>query len=86
MPDQAYFELRDFHRFLGEKLTEEAIELSPEEALDEWRQLHPDSQDFDAEVEAIRQALDDMTNGDKGTFFEAFGRDFRERHKLPDLP
>ena len=40
-------ELRAFHRFLTEKLDTDGTDLSPEEALDEWRQLHPQSQALD---------------------------------------
>ena len=35
-------ELREFHRFLSAKLENGGAELLPEEALDEWRQLHPE--------------------------------------------
>ena len=34
-------ELRDFHRFIGEKVDNGGVSLSPEEALDEWRALNP---------------------------------------------
>jgi len=79
-------ELRDFHHFLGEKLSNGGVDLSPEEALDEWRQLHPDSHAFVEEVTAIQEALDDMANGDRGMLFEEFDREFRKRHQLPAKP
>ena len=46
-------ELRDFHRFLTDKLS--AHDLSPEEALDEWRRLHPQTHMFDENVAAIQE-------------------------------
>jgi hypothetical protein len=76
-------ELRDFHRFLTDKLRADGIDLSPEEALDEWRRLHPQTQALDEEVAAIREALDDMAKGDRGIPFDQFDRDFRKRHNLP---
>jgi hypothetical protein len=83
MPAETTQELRDFHRFLGDKLRADGINLSPEEALDEWRQLHPQTHAFDEEVAAIREALDDMAKGDRGVPFDQFDRDFRKRHNLP---
>jgi hypothetical protein len=50
---------------------------------DEWRRLLPHEQDFDEEVAAIQQALDDIARGDKGDLFEDFDRDFRKRHHIP---
>jgi hypothetical protein len=83
MPSKMAEELRDFHRFLADKLRADGIELSPEEALDEWRRLHPQTQTFEEDVAAIQEALDDMTKGDRGISFDQFDRDFRNRHNLP---
>jgi len=74
-------ELRDFHRFLTDKLS--AHDLSPEEALDEWRRLHPQTHMFDENVAAIQEVLEDMVKGDRGIPFDQFGRDFRTWHNLP---
>ena len=76
-------ELRDFHDFLGRKLSHGGADLSPEEALDEWRGTHPESQALADEAAAIREALQDMANGDVGVPFEKFDREFRARHNLP---
>jgi hypothetical protein len=83
MPAQVIEELRNFHQFLSEKLNNGRIDWSPEEAVDEWRRLHPDSQALDEEVAAIQEALTDMANGDQGLTFQEFDRDFRKRHNLP---
>ena len=66
MKIHAIDELRAFHEFLGEKLKNGGAELSPEEAVDEWRDLHPDPEYLDEDAAAIQEALDDMANGDKG--------------------
>ncbi len=63
-------ELRGFHQFLGEKLKNGGAHLSPEEALDEWRDQHPEGGGFEDDTEAIEEALEDMANGDTGRPYE----------------
>ena len=46
----------------------------------------PDAQAFADEVAAIQKALDDVANGDRGTPFGEFDREFRKRHRLPVGP
>jgi hypothetical protein len=76
-------ELREFHRFVGAKLNDSEVAVSPEEALDEWRRLHAASGTANEDLAAIRESLDDLANGDRGVPFEEFDRDFRKRHNLP---
>jgi hypothetical protein len=83
MANQAIEELCECHRFLGDKLHDNGIDSSREEALDEWRRLHPQPQKSDEDVAAIREARDDMANGDRGIPCEEFDQDFRKRHHLP---
>jgi hypothetical protein len=83
MASEIIEELREFHRFLANKLDTNGVDLSPEEALDEWRRLHPQTKALDEEVAAIQEALDDMAKGDQGIPFDQFDRDFRKRHNLP---
>lgn len=83
MPTEMADELRDFHRFLSDKLSAGSADLSPEEALDEWRQLHPVSEASDEDVAAVQEALDDMAKGDRGIPFEEFDRELRKRYNLP---
>jgi hypothetical protein len=73
-------ELRDFHHFLSEKLSNGHSTWTPEEALDEWRRLHPDAQSLEEEVAALQEALTDMAKGDQGIPFADFEREFREKH------
>src|SRR5205807_835694 len=72
-------ELRDFYRFVAEKLSNGGADLSPEEALDEWRRQHP-SADSAADLAAIQEALADMADGNTGVPFDQFDRDFRAKH------
>lgn len=79
-------ELQDFHRFLAEKLAKGEENLSPEEAVDQWRDLHSCPDKLAEDVTAVREALADMAAGDIGTDFEEFDRDFRATHNLPPRP
>jgi len=76
MPTPLLEELRAFHRFLSEKVRASAADLSPEEALDEWRQQHPPADAPDEDAAAVREALDDMAKGDRGMPFDQFDREF----------
>jgi hypothetical protein len=76
-------ELRQFHEFVGEKLNNGAANLSPEEVLDQWRELHPNQAELDESVSAIRQALADMTAGDSGRPVGEILAELRIRHNLP---
>lgn len=66
MSAAATSELLDFRRFIDDKLNHGGKHLSPEEVLDEWRETHPESDEFEEEVAAIQEAVDDMQHGDLG--------------------
>jgi hypothetical protein len=76
-------ELADFHRFIAEQLDNGGAELSPEEALVEWRTLRPASDELRASVAAVERALQQAAEG-QGISLEEFDRQFRERHNLPN--
>jgi hypothetical protein len=76
-------DLREFHRFLGEKVGCGGAPLSPEEAQDEWRAQHPVPGANAEELAAIQEAMDDMEKGDRGIPFTEFDHGFRRRHGLP---
>ena len=86
MKSKSTSELREFHRFLGEKLRNGGAELLPEEVLDQWRELHPEPFDDEDDVAAIQAALDDRANGVKGIPFEEFDREMRREFNLPPPP
>lgn len=83
MSAQPSNELREFHRYVGERIELGATAPSPEDVLAEWRALHPDPEAADEELEAIQEAIDDLEAGDEGIPFEEFDRQFRVRHQLP---
>jgi hypothetical protein len=86
MADQVVEELREFHRFLSDRLTNGGVQWSPEDALDEFRRLHPRAQDCEEDLAALQEALDDVASGDRGVPINDFDRDFRKRHNLPARP
>jgi hypothetical protein len=85
--NQSLTELHKFHRFIGSKLAQGKVQLSPEEVLDEWRELYPDSRDVGdsaATVRAVRQALADREAGDRGTPAPEVLAQLRARLALPE--
>jgi hypothetical protein len=79
-------DLASFYEFIGKRLKEGDDKLSPEEALDIWRSEHPDSEEFEDTVAALREALEEMDAGNAGIPAEQFFREFREHHGLPPKP
>jgi hypothetical protein len=77
-------ELREFHRFLGAKLENGGADLLPEEALEEWRQIHPEPWDEEDDVAAIQAAMDDLDNGVKTISLQEVDREIRKRFNFPD--
>jgi hypothetical protein len=65
-----------FHNFLGSLLAERPEQLSPERALAMWREKVPDPEQYEDDVEAVREALADIEAGDTGVPWEEFKRDF----------
>jgi hypothetical protein len=72
-------DLKEFYRFVGDKLTSGETDLSPEEALDEWRLLNPPPEELAESVSAIRRAVADMRAGDRGRPVEDVLAEIRQR-------
>ena len=83
MSSDLSIELREFHQFLGQKLAAGTMAISPEQALDEWRLAHRSEEELADDIAAVREALDDMSNGDAGMTLAEFDQEFRRRHGLP---
>ena len=77
-------ELEEFQEFVAGHVRAGTV-MSPEEALDVWRAEHPDDALRAENVKAVKAALRDMEDGDRGVPFEEFDREFRETHQIsPD--
>ena len=77
-------ELHVFRDFLNEKLQNGGAGLSPEDALDEFRDLHPDPEEDD--VAAIQAAIDDFERGERGMPLEEFDRQLRQEFPFLNRP
>ena len=83
MDIDARVELEAFRRFLEQQLSDGGGSLSPEECLDLWRAQHPlDGQTWE-DINAVKEALDDMEAGDLGEPFHQFSEEFRKKNRLP---
>ena len=83
MDIDARVELEAFRRFLEQQLSDGGYSLSPEECLDLWRAQHPlDGQTWE-DINAVKEALDDMEAGDLGEPFHQFSEEFRKKNRLP---
>lgn len=74
-------ELSAFNQFVTTQVATGA-NLTPEEAVEQWRAMHPSDADAADLHAAIQEALDDIEAGDKGMPFDDFMREFRLRNGL----
>lgn len=72
-------ELQEFAQFVQAKLAAGETKLSPEEVVDQWRDAHPTEEEFEENVQAIQEALDQMNAGEKGITAAESVRRLRER-------
>jgi hypothetical protein len=76
-------ELESFHRFLGDQRVHGESTLTPEECLELWRIQNPPDETVEADILAVREALDDMDAGDQGQPLQAFLTEFRAGKLIP---
>lgn len=75
-------ELAEFHQFISQKIAEKQTELTPEEVLELWREKRPSAEDYSSTVTALREAIQDIENGDQGRPANEFDREFRDRNRI----
>ena len=78
MASQHDSELAQFHDFVGQQLTG-SPQLTPEEALDLWRASHPQGDDYEETILALRESLADLEAGNRGQPADEFFRELRKR-------
>jgi hypothetical protein len=76
-------ELAEFHRFVSEKLAKGETDLSPEAAVDQWREMHANADEVPEDAAAVEESLADMAAGDRGMLLDEFDQRFRGTHGLP---
>lgn len=75
-------DLRAFRDFADHELARGG-DLTPDEALDLWESENRDD-DWEATVQAVREALNDMRVGDAGVPASEAIAELRRKHKLPE--
>lgn len=75
-------ELNRFHRFAEEKLSNGGGDLTLEDLVDMWNLENPPPQQVREDVLAVKAALRDLDNGDRGIPFEDHIRELREKYRL----
>ncbi len=88
MSTDSHYELQQFHQFITDALAGSEPPPSPEEALDQWRSIHPSNNDdgddvdefndYDETVAAIQEALDDPR---PSVPWEVLKQELRARHE-----
>jgi hypothetical protein len=76
-------ELKDFHCFIGDKLSDPSSNLSPEQALVEWRDEHPLSDECAESAADLQKALDEADRG-QGDLLDDVITTLRRKHQLPN--
>lgn len=84
MSSVAASELEQFSQFIQAKLTAGETQLSPEEALDQFRFEHPSDEEFEENVRAIQEALAEMDAGVRGKSVEQLRQEFAEFQRNQD--
>ncbi|HEY2880997.1 MAG TPA: hypothetical protein VGJ15_01155 [Pirellulales bacterium] len=75
-------ELLNFYAFIGQQIELKQGNMSPEDALDRWRDDHPVEEEDEDTIEALKEAIADYEAGDRGIPLEQFQKEFRRRHNL----
>lgn len=74
-------QIDSFHRFATERIRS-GSDLTIDELYDLWRLEHLTSDELDENVRAVKAALDDFENGDRGVPLEEAIREIRKKHNL----
>lgn len=75
-------ELDSFHQFATNELNNGGSGLSMDDLYDQWRALHPTPAELAESVAAVRAALQDYENGDRGRPAEEVLREIRAKYNL----
>jgi len=76
-------QLDSFHRFAAEKLADDASDLSLQELLDLWRIANPTPEELQENLRAVKAAIRDRENGDRGIPFEDHIQEMQGKHSIP---
>jgi len=77
-------ELNRFHRFAEEKLSNGGGDLTLEGLVDLWSFENPSPEQRNEDLLAVKAALRDLDNGDRGIPVEDHIRELREKYGLAE--
>ena len=77
-------QLLSFNEFVREKLLNDETDANLDELFDLWWTQNPSDSEHRENVAAVRVALDDVRNGDRGTPVEEHLREMSEKYNIPD--
>jgi len=77
-------QLLSFNEFVREKLLDDETDASLDELFDLWRIQNPTDAEYRENVAAVKAALDDVRNGDRGTPLEDHLREMSEKYNISD--
>lgn len=73
-----------FHRFASEHVSRRGGAASLEERIDLWRIENPSADQAREDLLAVKAALRDMENGERGRPWDEFASEFRAHHGLAE--
>lgn len=77
-------ELNRFYQFAQEKLSNGGSELTLEELVDLWQFENPTPERRQADLLAVKEALSDLDNGDRGIPHEDFMHELRKKYGVAE--
>jgi len=77
-------QIDQFHRFASERVSRRGGVASLEELIDLWRIENPSPDQAREDLLAVKAAVRDMENGERGQPRDEFARQFRARHGLAE--
>jgi len=76
-------ELDSFHKFAVAVVTTESTDATWEDLIDRWRMENPTPEEFEENVAAIQEAVEEMEQG-LMIPYEEFIAEFKQRNNIPE--
>lgn len=76
-------DLNQFQAFAKVAIAQSGDRLTLDDLWDQWRLEHPTQEEFEEDVLAVKEAIDDMERGDRGIPFDQHIDEMRKKHNLP---
>jgi len=76
-------DLESFHRFATEQVDNGDADLTFAQLYEMWRIQNPGRKQLAEDVAAVRAAIHDMEEGDRGIPFEDHIREIRQKYDIP---